>query len=168
LPALLCDAIDLFPETLVSEALHDCYRGSSLERGREVFVARDQGRVVAIALCEYTDRSLSVFNIMNLAYMFVASADVSPDLQRGLQHTVRSFYLARDISDPIVVSPENNFDATLDAEVQLAEVMGCLVWSAQGLRAYENYVRLRFAWLQQGRRATGASRYTVREAGVVQ
>lgn len=157
LPTLLSDALDLEPASLMSDALHPAYRSLQLTRERTVFVARRDGQVVAAALCEHTARELSLFNIMNLAYLFAASPEVPAILQRALQHEVRAYYAEHGIADPLLVAPEQNFDATLDPHVQLAEVMGCITWSSAGLRAYENYVRLRAAWLQQ-RRLTGSTR----------
>jgi hypothetical protein len=159
LPSLLADALDLFPSSLQSADLHTAYRENGLVRERTVLVARHRGQIVAAALCEHTSRELSLFNILNIAYLFVASTDVPAELQRALQHRVRSYYRERGIAEPLVVAPEHNFDATLSPHVRLAEVMGCIAWSAKGLRAYENYIMLRCAWLQQEKRlASGSAR----------
>jgi hypothetical protein len=155
LPTLLADALDLRPSRLCCSTLHPAYDGTALCRGREAFLLRVQGQIVGAALCETTTRDMSLFNIMNMAQVFLVDRRVSPLAQRVLQHEVRRFYADQGIADPLLVAPPNTFDATLDPHVKLAETMGCIVWSSEGLRAFENYVRLRFAWLQQGRRATG-------------
>jgi hypothetical protein len=153
LPALMCDALELTPDRLQTDELHPSYRAYDLARERKVWVAREHGRVVAAALSEHTGRELSLFNIMNLSYMFVATPDVPAILQRALQHQVRASYLARGIRDPLLVAPEDNFDGTHDPHVRLAEVMGCITWSAAGLAAYASHIRERAAWLEQSQKS---------------
>jgi hypothetical protein len=152
LPALHADAIDLHPSLLRSSALHPAYRSSALHRGREVFVVRIRDRIVGAALCEHTSPSLSLFNTLNLAQFFFVAPKVDARAQLALQHAVRQFYAECGIQDPFVVAPCDTFDPTLDPHTRLEMKIACITWSFEGIRAYENYVRLRCAWLEQGRR----------------
>ena len=147
-PPLLADALDFRPSGLRSQRLHTAYAGTRWKRARHVFMLRVHGRTAGAALCEVTSRDLSLFNIMNMAQFFLADS-VDPLAQRVFQHRIREFYAERGVIDPLVIAPAETFDGTLDPEVRLAENMGCVVWSNEGLRAFENYARLRFAWLQQ-------------------
>jgi hypothetical protein len=148
-PPLLADALELQPSSLRSDQLHPAYAGTRLRRKRNVLVLRVRGKPAGVALCEATTRDLSLFNIMNMAQFFMADR-VEPVAQRIFQHRVRRYYAERSIVDPLVVAPAGTFQGQLDRNVRLAETMGCVVWSTEGLRAFENYARLRFAWLRQG------------------
>jgi hypothetical protein len=148
-PTLLAEALDLRPAGLRSDCLHPAYEGTRWTRKRNVLLLRVRDKPAGVALCEVTTRDLSLFNIMNMAQFFMADR-VEPIAQRIFQHRVRQFYAERAIIDPLVVAPAGTFDGGLDPEVRLAETMGCVVWSTEGLRAFENYARLRFAWLQKG------------------
>jgi hypothetical protein len=156
-PSLLADALDFHPAGLRSAWLHPAYKGSRLKRSREVLMLRVRGRPAGVALCELTTRELSLFNIMNMAQVFMADR-VDPFAQRIFQRRVRQFYAEHAIIDPLVVAPARTFDGAQDPDVRLAETMGCIVWSSEGLRAFENYARLRFAWLQQRAPAVEAMR----------
>lgn len=151
LPPLFAQAMDMEPSLLRKRSLHPAYESSPFERGREVLVLRIGGSLAGVAFCEYTTRDLTLFNTMNLAQVHVFGP-VSDAAQRLLQYHVRAFYEARGILDPLVVSPPGTFRAELDPHVKLVETMGAIAWSFEGLRAYENYLRLRFAWLREGRR----------------
>ncbi len=152
LPRLFADVTDIEPALLRRRSLHPAYEGSHLERGREVLALHVHGVLVGVALCEYTTRDLTLFNTMNLAQIYLVGGGVEDGAQRLLQHCVRTFYAARGIADPLVVASPGSFRADLDPHVRLVETMGAITWSFEGLRAYENYLRLRFAWLRQGRR----------------
>lgn len=152
LPALYADATDIEPSLLRRRCLHPAYEASSFERGREVLVLRRGKALAGVALCEYTTRDLTLFNTMNLAQIYLVDPGVAGAAQRLLQHHVRAFYAARGIDDPLIVAPPGTFRADLDPHVSLVETMGAITWSFEGLRAYENYLRLRFAWLREGRR----------------
>jgi hypothetical protein len=158
LPSLQADAMDIRPLLLRSDRLHPDYRASGLFRTREVFAARVHGRVVGAALCEHTSPNLNLLNELNLAQFFFVSPGVEPRAQRALQHAVRRFYDARGISNPFVLAPTGSFDLSLDPHTWLAMRVRCITWSFEGLRAYENYLRLRCAWLERGRRPTSNSR----------
>lgn len=148
LPRIVIEAMDLHPARLRVESLHPAYLSSSFYRSRDVVVLRVDGVMVGAALCEYSSREISLFNVMNMAQFFM-SEGVDPRAQLALHHHVRRGYLERGVEDPLVVARPGTFDATADPDTRLAETMGCIVWSAEGLRAYENYVQLHFAWLSQ-------------------
>ena len=161
-PQLLGDALDLHPEMLVATPLHRAYRNTDCRRERTGFCLRENGKITGLALCEVTDRRLSLFNIMNSAQVYVLPT-ASEKGQLALQTNVRRFYAARDIHDEIIIAPRGTFQGTLDSQTRLEETMGCIVWSGPALRAYENYLRLHFGWAQAGpshRRSGGRRRPT--------
>lgn len=155
LPTLMADAIDLCAEGLVTTALHPAFRETGLQRARHGFSLRENGRITAFALCELTDRRLSLFNLMNLAQLF-ATPHASKQGQLALQNRVRVFYREHGIKDPLVVAPAGTVHGTQDPAVRLEETMGCIVWSAEGLRAYQSFLNLHFAWLADGRQVPTA------------
>jgi hypothetical protein len=152
LPELHADAIDARPSLLRSDALHPAYRTSGLSRTREVFVVRSRGHIVGAALCEHTSKHLSLLNELNLAQFFFVRGGVDPRAQRALEQAVRRFYDERAVKNPFVVAAPNTFDLSLDPSNRLAMRIRCITWSFEGLRAYENYLKLRCAWLERGRR----------------
>jgi hypothetical protein len=152
LPRLQADAMDVRPSLLRSDALHPAYRDSSLSRAREVFVVRVRGHIVGAALCEHTSKHLNLLNELNLAQFFFVRGAVEPRAQRALQQAVRRFYDEHGIRDPFVVAPTNTFDLTMDPHARLHMRIRCITWSFEGIRAYENYLKLRCAWLERGRR----------------
>lgn len=147
LPTLMSDALALTPETLLSPNLHPAYPAAGIGRSRTAFALKQHGRLIAIALCELTDSSLSVFNLMNLAQVFATSEASAPGLL-ALQNQVRRFYASNDIAYPLLVAPAGRFDGAADPAVHLEETMGCIVWSAQGLRAYRAFLTEQFARLR--------------------
>ena len=152
LPPLLSDALDLHPSLLRASALHPSYAASHLTRSREVFVVRSHGRPIGGALCELTSKELSLFNTLNLAQFFFVDGCKDVVAQRALHHHVRSYYEAHGIQDPFVLAPPGAFDPSLHNPKSPPKRTGCITWSFEGIRAYENYVRLRCAWLERGRR----------------
>lgn len=151
LPRLLADAIDLHPARLRSAALHPAYAMSPFSRSREVFVVKIHDRIVGAALCELTSKHMSLFNTLNLAQFFFNSG-VDARAHVALQHRVRRFYDEHEIGDPFVVAPPDSFDATQYPHTRFAMRIGCITWSFEGIRAYENYLRLRCNWLERGQR----------------
>jgi hypothetical protein len=158
LPQLQADAMDIRPSLLRSDALHPAYRGSLLSRGREVFVARSRGKIVGAALCEHTSKHLNLLNELNLAQLYFVPGVAEPTAQRALQEVVRSFYAERGILDPFVVAPSNTFDLSVDPTSRIHMRIRCITWSFEGIRAYENYLKLRCAWLERGRRPRSSTR----------
>lgn len=148
LPPLLSEALDLRPISLTPNALHQGYERCGRTRTRTAFVLREEGAVAAFALCELSEASLSLFNIMNVAQMYVLPSS-SIAGQVALFSRVRRFYAEQGVDNPLVVAPAGCFQGPA-AGLRLVEKMGCIVWSGRGLRAYENYLRLRFAWLRNG------------------
>jgi hypothetical protein len=153
LPQLQADAMDVRPSLLRSDALHPAYRGSGLSREREVFVVRVRGHIVGAALCECTSKHLNLLNELNLAQFFFVRGAVEPSAQRALQQAVRRFYDERGIRDPFVVAPRNTFDLSQDPHARIHMRIRCITWSFEGIRAYENYLKLRCAWIERGRRS---------------
>jgi hypothetical protein len=154
LPSLQADAMDIHPSRLRCDALHPGYRASGLFRTREVFAVRVRGQVVGAALCEHTSPNLNLLNELNLAQFFFVRPGVEPRAQAALQHAVRRFYDVRGVPNPFVLAPTDTFDMSLDPHTWLAMRVRCITWSFEGLRAYENYLRLRCAWLERGQKPT--------------
>jgi hypothetical protein len=150
LPPLVANALDLTPSSLVAPALHPAYRATPIGRSRRVFVLRERGEVTAFALAELSDRSLSLFNMLNAAHFFGVAGRASRPGRAALVAHVLSYYRRNDVDYPTLIAPHGSFDAAAHPELTLEETMGCIVWSGAALRAYENYVQLRFNWLERG------------------
>jgi hypothetical protein len=158
LPQLMADAMDLHPAMLRSAALHPAYAvDTELERSREVLVVRLDGHIVGAAICELTSRHLSLFNTFNLAQLFFASG-ASRAAQRMLYHHTLRLYADRGISDPFVVAPPDSFDVTVDPHTHLKMRIGCITWSFEGIRVYENYLRMRCGLLKRRPRPRSGER----------
>ena len=147
LPSLVCDTLDIHPERLHSDCLHDAYRASPYQRGRRVLVLRHRGRLVGAALCEVGSRELTLFNIFNMAFFFFVSSDsnaASPDAQLVLLDRVRAIYAERGEHNPLIVAPPNTFAAASEPGTVLAETMGLIAKAGRSLRQYESFIRYRF------------------------
>lgn len=150
LPPLVANALDLTPSSLVAPALHPAYHGHAIGRSRRVFVLRERHEVTAFALAELSDRSLSIFNMLNSAHFFGVAGRASRSGRAALVAHVLGYYREHGIDYPTIIAPHGSFDAAAHPELTLEETMGCIVWSGPALRAYENYVQLRFNWLGRG------------------
>jgi hypothetical protein len=149
LPPLLSEVFDLHPERLTNPLLHESYHNTRFHRGRTAFVLRVGGRVAGLALCETGSRELSIFNLFNMAQVFVATGSAAPPLeaQLALLGQVRAFYRARGELHPIVVAPAGTCRAAEEPGSFLAECMGVIAWTGRGLRQYENFIKYHFGRL---------------------
>lgn len=153
LPELAATAFDLHPESLTRQHLHPAYAGSSLERGRCAIVLRVDGRLAGVALCETGSRELSLFNMFNMAQIYLRRDRVpSIGAQLRLLAEVRAFYRLRGIVDPLVVAPPGTFAGASEPGTVLAETMGCIAWSGRALRQYESFLKFRFGRFLAGHR----------------
>jgi len=134
LPGAVADALDLYPDRLITAALG----GSG--RTRSVLVLRAGRRPVAFAFCETGPRHGSLFNLFNMAQLFVGD-DVAPSAQRALLWAVRAFYRAREIAVPVIVAPAGRLRPDVEPGTRLAETMGCVVIRGRGIRRWENFLR---------------------------
>jgi hypothetical protein len=139
MPPLLREAMDLRADRLVTGALSPEHVAEGLPRARSVLVARERGEAVAYALCETGSRSMSLFNLLNVAYLLVAPG-ASDEAQRTLVARVRDFYATRGTPQPILCAMPGTLTAAAAAGLALAETMGCMVLSPEGLRQYRNFL----------------------------
>jgi hypothetical protein len=157
LPPLVADALDLTPMALVAPALHPAYRRNRIGRSRKVLVLREHGEVTAFALTELSHRSLSLFNMMNVAQFFGVPGRGSTAGKAALVAAVLAHYRSCGVEQPTIVAPHRSFDASAHPALRFEETMGSIVWTGPALRAYENYVQLRFGWLERGIRFDAAA-----------
>ena len=146
LPPLLSEVLDVHPERLGAAHLNDDYHGTRYQRGREVLVLRVRGRVAGVALCETGSRELSIFNLFNMAQLFVLGGVHAPSTAAQLQliGAVRALYAARGERNPMLVAPPHTLDAAREPGTFLAETMGMIAWSGRALRQYENFINYQF------------------------
>jgi hypothetical protein len=140
LPRLAIEAMDL-TEALIARNL-ECaqrYARAGCERGRYPFALRKSGELVGLALCEVGSPRLSLFNLLNLAQIFVAP-DAGDAGQDALVNHVRTFYAARGVANPIFVSPPGALTNPDRAGLVLTETMGAIAISAEGLKQYRNFL----------------------------
>ncbi|HEX4336906.1 MAG TPA: hypothetical protein VH062_13395 [Polyangiaceae bacterium] len=146
LPELVAEALDIRPDRLASDHLHDAYRGVPLDRTRRVQVMRQNGKLAGVALCEMGSRELSLFNLFNTAFFFFRRGAEAPptDAQLALLAHARRLYASRGEHNPLIVAPSATFDAAAEPGTVLAETMGLIAKSGRSLRQYENFIRYQF------------------------
>lgn len=139
LPPLAVQAFDLQPERLLSDCLHPAFAKYGIERGRSALGIRLGGKLVAVALCENCDEPLSLFNVLNAAQVFVAPG--APE-QAGtaLVAAVLRYYAERGSPTPLITCLPAALGQRDVAGCRFTETMGCIIWTARGLQAYEGYV----------------------------
>jgi hypothetical protein len=140
LPLLALEALDL-SEPLVAQSLR-CARRYALagrERDRYPLALRDGGRLVGLAMCETGSAGLSLFNLLNMAQVFI-EPNVCGEAQVSFLRYVRLFYELRGIADPVVVAPPGVLTHAKAAGLTLAETMGAIVISAEGFKQYRNFL----------------------------
>jgi hypothetical protein len=144
LPRVLADALDIRPQDLTSTALN----GASV-RTRTALCLRLGNELVGVALCETGPAGGSLFNLFNIAQFYFCAT--SPGLkvhgQLALLKAVRRLYQQRGVHDPIVVAPTGTFAAASESGTELAERMGCIALSSEGVRHWEGYCRFRMGQL---------------------
>jgi hypothetical protein len=140
MPPLMLRAMDLTAD-LVAENLICATRfaDAGLERGRVPLALRRAGEIVGVALCEYGSRSLSLFNLVNVAQIYL-QPDVPLEAELALLEQVQAFYTARGIAHPIIVTPPGMLRAGAIAGLRVAETMGCIAMNADGLKQYANFL----------------------------
>jgi hypothetical protein len=155
LPSLYADGIALDAEKLARRELCESYGRLGLERSRTVLVVELDGRVVGAALCDTGPCDLSLFNLLNLAHVFVLDGlrpAQARAAQRALLARVREFYAERCIKDPLVVSPKGRMRFASDAGLHIAETMGGWIVSLGGLRQWRNFMHFTVGGLGEPRR----------------
>ena len=164
LPSLLADALDIRPQDLTSTALN----GASV-RTRTALCLRSGHELLGVALCETGPAGGSLFNLFNIAqfYFCATNEDLRVDGQLALLKEVRRLYEQRGVHDPIVVAPTGTFAATREPGTELAETMGCIALSSEGVRHWEGYCRFRMGQLylrKPGQRRTIEAKETANDA----
>jgi hypothetical protein len=148
LPEITAEAFDLNPTSIRRIPT------KREQRGRHVLVLRQKGTLAGIALCETGDPNTSLFNLVNLAQIYLRTGRSAPstDAQIALVSAVRSFYAARGVRRPLIVAPPGTLNGEAEAGTRLAETMGCIVVNGRGLRLWENFCRFYFGflWDRQG------------------
>jgi hypothetical protein len=144
LPRLTIEAMDL-TEPFIAHDLTcgSLYRDEGYERGRCAFALHAGERLVGLALCEVGSRELSLFNLLNVAHVFV-EPEIGAAAEGVLLAQVRAFYERRGIADPMVVSPPGLLAHVQAAGLRLAETMGAIAISAPGLKQYRNFLLYQF------------------------
>jgi hypothetical protein len=159
LPPLVADALDLHEDTVLAPVLCAEHEAVGLARSRTGFVAEVEGQVVGAALCELGSRTLSLFNILNMAFVFFRhdSVGADPSVQATLLASVRRFYLRRGISDPIIVVPSGMLRSPDRAGLTVVESMGLWAASAEGLKQWRNYIHLELGFRAETEPARGSA-----------
>jgi hypothetical protein len=143
LPTLIADGLHISETSVSVDDLCSQHALAGLERRRTALVVELDGQLEAAALCETGSRSLSLFNILNMAHIFVRR-DSAPQKSRGAQaallRAVLAFYEARGVPDPIVATPQGSIWFPEDAGLAVTESMGCWVASREGLKQWKNYI----------------------------
>jgi c-di-GMP-binding flagellar brake protein YcgR len=152
-PPLLADALHFDLDAISTEWLCDVDGSAGLERARVTFVAGAEGGILGAAICETGPRRLSLFNIVNVAHVFIAEPlrfGLAREVERALLSKVRQFYRAKGILDPLIVAPEGNVKFPESAGLCVAETMGVWVTSIEGLKQYRNFLHFELGERTQG------------------
>jgi hypothetical protein len=160
LPPLVADALHIWADTVVSPILCSHHAQAGLERSRTALIVEVEGQPLGAALCETGSRTLSLFNILNMAHVFF-SPTIEPRhtrcAQAKLLEAVLDFYAAREVRDPLVVTPASSVVCPGDVGLTVTESMGCWVASREGLKQWKNYVHFALGSLaargQRGQRS---------------
>jgi hypothetical protein len=164
LSPLACAAFDIDASLLDRAYLHPDFAAHGIARGRRVFVVREAGELVGVALCETGSEDLSLFNLFNLAQLYFR-ARASSAAQQALVNFVRCHYRGIGKPDPLLVAPAGSLAEPLEAGLELVETLGCVIWSGQTLRAYRTFLRTTFARICE--RAANNSEKPVRRLDAV-
>jgi hypothetical protein len=135
LPALMSDALDLRPERLGCSALN----GDS-SRARSAIAVRSSRALLGVALCESGPASASLFNLLNVAQLFVP--DAPPGASDALLRAVLAHYAERGIERPLLLALPGTVSPARQPALRFRERMGAIAHGAAGLMQYESYIRV--------------------------
>lgn len=152
-PALIAGAFDLDPVHVDTPHLCTQHSARGLVRGRKGFVIRDGAGVAGIALCETGSRDLSLFNLLNIAHVYLRAGEGAPSsaAQIALLDRVMAYYSERGQSRPIVIAPPGTLTCASRAGFDLVETMGCIVFSRHAARQYRNFLAFQFGRFMEKR-----------------
>ena len=159
LPKLLADALQMDVEWISTTNLCDEHTSFGLDRARVTFVAKVGSRILGTAVCETGARRLSLFNILNVAYVFLVEPmelDLARLAETALLSKVRRYYRDLHVLDPLIVAPEGNVKFAHSAGLTIAETMAAWVTSLDGLRQWRNFIHFEMGQMTRGRRLKNA------------
>lgn len=133
LPALMSDALDLHPERLRCTALN-----GDPSRARSAIAVRSSRELLGVALCESGPASASLFNLLNVAQLFVP--DAAPDACDALIGAVLAHYAERLIERPLLFALPGTVIPARQPALRFRERMGAIAHGGAGLMQYESYV----------------------------
>lgn len=149
LPTVTADAFDIHPAALhrPPETRHG--------RGRHMLTLREGGELRAVALCEMGDPAGSLFNVINMAQLYLRTGSAAPSVpaQRALVSAARRLYADHGVRRPLLVAPEGTLHPEVEPGTRLEETMGCAVFTGAGLRQWQRYCRFQMGrrWRRHGR-----------------
>jgi hypothetical protein len=160
LPPLLCDALHLDEDSIATGTLCAAHTTFGLERTRRTLLVEAHGEILGVAICETGAAHLSLFNLLNLAYVFFREP-VPPFLARAAQAMlfthVAEFYRARGGIQPLIVAPAGNAQFAAGAGLVRAEVMGVWTASLEGIKQWRNYLHFCLGELAERKRKRDAA-----------
>ena len=145
LPQLVADALHLHDHAIATPTLCPQHAAAGLDRGRTALIVEVDGRPLGVALCETGSRRLSLFNILNMAHVYIwqqASREQRRIAETALLSSVLAFYARRGIGVPLLVAPSGTLAHAESAGLAVVEKMGLWAASKEGLLHWRNYVHL--------------------------
>jgi hypothetical protein len=133
LPALMSDALDLQPERLGCAALN-----GDPSRSRTAIAVRSSRSLLGVALCESGPTSASLFNLLNIAQLFVP--DAPPGVSEALLRAVLAHYAERGIERPLLLALPGTVSVAREPALRFRERMGAIAHGGAGLMQYESYI----------------------------
>ncbi|NVB43015.1 hypothetical protein G6O69_34655 [Pseudenhygromyxa sp. WMMC2535] len=147
MPPLARAAFDIEAERLDRAFLAPSYAAHRLPRDRRVFSLRVDGRLLGVALCETGSEDMSLFDIFNLAQLYLVPG-LPVELSRALVDFVRQYYRSRGHEHPLIVAAPGSLSSAVQQGLEYIETMGCMVWSGLSLPHYRRYLDECFAQIR--------------------
>jgi len=142
-PELARTALDIAPGSLSQDRLHPGFAVLGGHRARQCLLLRSGSRLIAALLCEWEDTHLSLFDALSVAHVFLApGVEASTRIEQAVTRVLYDFYAARGVRIPLFTCPPGSFRQHDVPGFKWVETMGCIVFSARALRAFETYVEL--------------------------
>jgi hypothetical protein len=133
LPSLMSDALDLQPERLDCPALN-----GDVSRARSAIAVRSSRGLLGVALCESGPASASLFNLLNVAQLFLP--DAPPGASDALLCAVLGHYTERGIERPLLFALPGTVSPERQPALRFRERMGAIAHGGAGLMQYESYI----------------------------
>gem|GEM_PF-630233 len=156
---LAAAALDVRCEQLRSACLQPAFEAAGMQRSREVVVLEHEGRVEAAALLERGSADVNAFGLFDMAQVFLARGRApAPERLEGFMQYILQWYIEQGVPQPIFAAPEGSLCERPHPRLAKEETMGLMLWSAEGLRHYDNYLQFTFGCTQHSARRRGAFR----------